>query len=242
MELIKASLMVAVGGGGSGANIAPKPQQIQRNGTFYARDDNLDGYSEVTVNIDIPTIDETTFSSNGTYTHQGNGGWSPVKVDVWFEVDNLQDATAIADPDKDFEVKPKNTTTDCDIRVYIGIKETPTGTYSDAGKNYTNPNANAWYAVPFVKITNKATGTVVIDREVTPGSTNYNVTTGGYLKVDGWTVNADGSIDVMYSWKNPTFNKPNVICQHITDTSTLRWQSDIVDWSTGPYVVKQEQT
>ena len=240
MELIKASLMVAVGGGGSGANIAPKPQQIQRNGTFYARDDNLDGYSEVTVNIDIPTIDETTFSSNGTYTHQGTGGWSPVKVDVWFEVDNLQDATAIADPDKDFEVKPKNTNTDCDIRVYIGESDYSAGPYDDAGKSYTNPETNSKYAVPFIKITNKATGTVIVTKQVL--NTNYNVTTGGYLKIDGWTVNADGSIDVMYSWKNPNFTKPNVLCQHVTDTSTLRWQSDIVDWSTGPYVVKQEQT
>lgn len=94
MELIKASLMAAVGGGGSGANIAPKPQQIQRNGTFYATDDNLDGYSEVTVNIDIPTIDETTFSSNGDYTHTGTGGWSPVHVDVYFKSDDPEQLTA----------------------------------------------------------------------------------------------------------------------------------------------------
>lgn len=48
MELIKASLMAAVCGGG-GANLGTKT--ITQNGTYAASDDSLDGYSEVTVNV-----------------------------------------------------------------------------------------------------------------------------------------------------------------------------------------------
>ena len=48
MDIIKASLMAAVMGGG-GANLGTKT--ITANGTYAASDDSLDGYSEVTVNV-----------------------------------------------------------------------------------------------------------------------------------------------------------------------------------------------
>ncbi len=60
----------------SGGNLGTKT--ITANGTYTAHDDNLDGYSTVTVSV---PIESATFTQNGTYTAQ-NGGYSPVIVDV----------------------------------------------------------------------------------------------------------------------------------------------------------------
>lgn len=54
MELIKASLMAAITGGSSGANVAPKPDTVVRNGTYYSSTDHLAGYTQFTV--DVPDI------------------------------------------------------------------------------------------------------------------------------------------------------------------------------------------
>ena len=69
MELIKASLMAAVMGGG-GANLGTKT--ITANGTYAASDDSLDGYSEVTVNVPSGIIAEIlTFPIKATGTITG---------------------------------------------------------------------------------------------------------------------------------------------------------------------------
>lgn len=54
MELIKASLMAAITGGSGGANVAPKPDTVVRNGTYYSSTDHLAGYTQFTV--DVPDI------------------------------------------------------------------------------------------------------------------------------------------------------------------------------------------
>lgn len=54
MEIIKASLMAAAGGGNGGANVAPKPDTVVRNGTYYSSTDHLAGYTQFTV--DVPDI------------------------------------------------------------------------------------------------------------------------------------------------------------------------------------------
>ena len=79
MDIIKASLMAAVMGGG-GANLGTK--SITANGTYQASDDSLDGYSEVTVNVPIPTMTSATFTQNGTYTASANTGWNSITVNV----------------------------------------------------------------------------------------------------------------------------------------------------------------
>ena len=88
MDIIKASLMMACGGGG-GANVAPKPDTVVRNGTYYARDDNLDGYTQFDVSIPIPTITQIGISENGRYeaAEYGVDGWDVVSVNVQFHTD-----------------------------------------------------------------------------------------------------------------------------------------------------------
>ena len=54
MELIKASLMAAITGGSGGTNVAPKPDTVVRNGTYYSSTDHLAGYTQFTV--DVPDI------------------------------------------------------------------------------------------------------------------------------------------------------------------------------------------
>lgn len=54
MEIIKASLMAAITGGSGGANVAPKPDTVVRNGTYYSSTDHLAGYTQFAV--DVPDI------------------------------------------------------------------------------------------------------------------------------------------------------------------------------------------
>lgn len=54
MELVKAGLVAAITGGSSGANVAPKPNTVVRNGTYYSSADHLAGYTQFTV--DVPDI------------------------------------------------------------------------------------------------------------------------------------------------------------------------------------------
>ena len=51
MEIIKASLMAAIAGGSGGANVAPKPDTVVRNGTYYSSTDHLAGYTQFTVAV-----------------------------------------------------------------------------------------------------------------------------------------------------------------------------------------------
>ena len=51
MEIIKASLMAAITGGSGGANVAPKPDTVVRNGTYYSSTDHLAGYTQFTVAV-----------------------------------------------------------------------------------------------------------------------------------------------------------------------------------------------
>ena len=96
----------------SDANINEKPNEITENGTYEAIDDGLDGYSKVTVNLNIqnekeltqngtfypdgtnsgvykmnvnvnPPLEDVEFTSNGNYTPTGtNYGFGSVNVNV----------------------------------------------------------------------------------------------------------------------------------------------------------------
>lgn len=68
-------------GGGSDAKLGEKT--IFEDGTYYASDDNLDGYSKV-VTAYPPSIHTTplTVTENGTYTAHDNEAYTPVTVNV----------------------------------------------------------------------------------------------------------------------------------------------------------------
>ena len=63
--------------GGAG-NVGPKPDHVTVNGTYYAEDDELDGYTQFVVAI---PLSGTTFTDNGSYTADV-GGWNSVTVNV----------------------------------------------------------------------------------------------------------------------------------------------------------------
>ena len=65
---------------GGGSNLGTK--NITANGTYQAQDDNLDGYSAVTVAV-TPTLQNKTITQNGTYTaDSGYDGLGTVAVNV----------------------------------------------------------------------------------------------------------------------------------------------------------------
>lgn len=57
---------------------------ITANGTYAASSDSLDGYSEVSVAVPIPTLGTKTITENGTYSASDDslGGYSSVQVAV----------------------------------------------------------------------------------------------------------------------------------------------------------------
>ena len=108
MELIKASLMAAAGGGKS-ANLQHNPT-LTTNGT-HRPDTGYDGFDYVTVDVPIqpqPVITETGFTENGRYeaTDYGVDAWSVVTVNVQYVADDPQGLTYTFDvPVTDVDTK-----------------------------------------------------------------------------------------------------------------------------------------
>lgn len=98
MDIIRMSLLAAVGGGGSGAQIGTK--SVDTNGTYQAADDNLDGWRTFTVAVPLTGLEVL---ANGVYTAD-SGGYNvvDVKVKTWEEeyqealdqIEELEDAVA----------------------------------------------------------------------------------------------------------------------------------------------------
>lgn len=96
MDIIRMSLLSAVGGGGSGAQIGTK--SVTANGTYQAIDDNLDGWRTFTVAVPLTGLEVL---ANGVYTAD-SGGYNvvDVKVKTWEEeyqealdqIEELEDA------------------------------------------------------------------------------------------------------------------------------------------------------
>lgn len=96
MEIIKASLMAAAGGG--------KSANLQHNPTLTTNDvhhplQGYDGFDYVTVDVPEqprPVITETGFTENGRYeaADYGVDAWSVVTVDVYFKSDDPEQLTA----------------------------------------------------------------------------------------------------------------------------------------------------
>lgn len=94
MDIIRMSLLSAVGGGGSGAQIGTK--SVTANGTYQAVDDNLDGWRTFTVAVPLTSLEVL---ANGVYTAD-SGGYNvvDVKVKTWEEeyqeaLEDLEDMT-----------------------------------------------------------------------------------------------------------------------------------------------------
>lgn len=186
MELIKASLMaVAGGGGGSSANIQPKPDTITRNGRYYARDDQLDGYESVYVLVDIPPQQPFQFSDGAS----------------------LEDITPLIDPDD--TVLPSGTTQYIP-HVYLAVYE---GTDPETGKEifdimrtsktYTGTSTTRSLTL-LIDITDADTGQSVEGYPKRIQSYNAEIRDGGVFELDKWTVDSQGGLKAWWHYRVAT--------------------------------------
>lgn len=83
-EILFSSRIGINGEGGESATLITK--EITENGTYNATDEGADGYSNIAVNVPMPTIIEAPLpiTENGTYTAQmvGADGISKITVNV----------------------------------------------------------------------------------------------------------------------------------------------------------------
>lgn len=72
-----------VGGSGGGSEAVLGPKSVTQNGDYYAVDDELDGYSSVSVNVEA-NVDSKSITQNGTYSAATDNldGYSSVSVEV----------------------------------------------------------------------------------------------------------------------------------------------------------------
>ncbi|MBO7451521.1 MAG: hypothetical protein J6U54_14240, partial [Clostridiales bacterium] len=72
-----------VGGSGGGSEAVLEPKSVTQNGDYYAVDDEFDGYSSVSVNVEA-NVDSKSITQNGTYSAATDNldGYSSVSVNV----------------------------------------------------------------------------------------------------------------------------------------------------------------
>ena len=90
------------------------PKSISENGTYYAVDDSLQGFSDVTVNVpqgDIVTATNTTGSAiaegDKVWLNKVSGGWNIVPfyaTDLNFKYLNYRDITFVGAPNVDYNL------------------------------------------------------------------------------------------------------------------------------------------
>lgn len=144
-----------------------KTKTITSNDTYNAADDNADGYSAVTVNVQ-PSLETLNATENGTYTPQGDG-YSEVNVNVPLpengyllesasgQVVNITDAAPLYLQECSAEIiavqEGSEDPSPTNIRPIIGQTEV---VIEDCGKNLINP-----LAVIDSSVIYKDSGTVV---------------------------------------------------------------------------------
>lgn len=166
----------------SDANINEKPDEITENGTYEAIDDGLDGYSKVTVNLNIQNEKELT--ENGTFYPDGtNSGVYKMNVNV---TPPLEDA--------EFTRNGNYTPTGTNYgfsHVNVNVPNPPleqalfttNGVYTPSGTNYGFSEVNV--SVPLPTLEEKF---VTSNGDYYPSSSNYgfshvNVNVPGYVPV-----------------------------------------------------------
>ena len=183
MELIRASLMAVAGGGGSSANIQPKPDTITQNGRYYARNDQLDGYESVYVLVDIPPQQPFQFSDGSS----------------------LEDITPLIDPDD--TVLPSGATNYIP-HVYLA----KVILHPDGSEELITINSKSYHGgadpVKFtvvIDITDADTGLSVsgYPKRINP-NWNGEVRAGGVVMIDKWTIDSQNGLKAWWHYRAET--------------------------------------
>lgn len=230
MDIIGTALKVMLDGGAS-ARLGTKT--ISTNDTYDANDDNLDGYSSVTVAVQ-PNVDTKTITQNGVYNASVDSldGYSSVNVEVAFESSSLENLTALG-AENGYIVKPKGITPSYSIDVYVGVRlENSTDEDTKMGREFINGTNVNYSARPHFDIIDTATGNVVLT--MATKNTYNQVVPNGYLKILSWDISSNGQILVNYTWENPSFTKPNIYTDRQGGANVTQY---IAEWTTGPYII-----
>lgn len=193
-------ITIALSTGGSGSNLGTKtvyPDTSDR--TYNAVDDNLDGYYQFTVKKTKSEI-TGTFSQNGEYYPPAGSVWNHVIVSVDVECADdatLDQVTEVIPPE--YTILPDNGTSYIPD-VYLAVSEIgSTDWIRVSGKTYSYIDHRT-SAVIRIDIKDASTGQSITGYPRNMSSWSGDIRSGGYLKLDKWTVTSNNELEVFWRW------------------------------------------
>lgn len=235
MEIIKASLMAAAGGGKS-ANLQHNPT-LTTNGEHQPLQ-GYDGFDYVTVAVPVPTEITGEFSENGEYWSPSGRVWNHVIINVEYkpkEDATLKEITAVESDEQ--VVEPADGSNNYYPYIYLGAVPWPIPAgqdYENVGKRFDGLTQE-YTVTPFIDIIDKTTGQSAegYPKRVAP-SASWSIFQGGYLRIDGWEMASDTSVKVYMTRYNTNYDHPESWNQ---GANVGRYLSDYVN---GPFVIKEK--